>query len=73
MTPLTLVPEPWTSLLPLEISVLLEILALFLHSFSGPGIGVFRSSTTFPGAAAFFLGNSIGSRLQLKDWGYEGG
>lgn len=32
-------PEAWTSLLPLEMSALLEILALLLHSVSGTGVG----------------------------------
>jgi hypothetical protein len=60
------VPEAWTSLLPLEMSALLEILALLLHSVSGPGMGVSRISSSFPGAATCSLGNSNDFRLQLK-------
>lgn len=66
-------PEAWTSLLPLEMSALVEILALLLHTVSGPGMGVSRSSTSFSGAAACSLGNRNDFRLQLKGWGYEGG
>lgn len=66
-------PEAWTSLLPLEMSALLEILALLLHTVSGPGVGVSRRSTSLPRASSCSLGNRSDFRLQLQGWGPEGG
>lgn len=55
--------EVWISFLFFEMSVLFEILVLFLYFVSGFGMGVFRSLVSFFGVVICFLGNSNDFRL----------